>query len=259
MLKKDSEKAPEEVTYEKGGTLLRVLIIVTAIIIIAVGAFMFVYFACNIKKVNIKGNNLYENDAVKRVILNDDYSFNTLYVYLKYKFNEPETLPFIDKMEVKMEGLNELTIKVYEKKIIGYMYVEATGQFAYIDKDGVVVELSTEVLPEIALIKGIPVKEVSLYETIKTDSRSMYKNLLSITLALEKYEIMPETILFNSSKDIQLLYGDITVMFGEADDLNEKVVRLTKILPELEGQKGVLHMEDYSAQNTDIIFEKPQE
>lgn len=259
MLKKDKEKASEEVTNEKGSTLLRVLIIVTAIIIIAVGAFMFVYLACNIKKVNIKGNNLYENDAIKRVILNDDYSFNTLYVYLKYKFNEPETLPFIDKMEVKMDGLNELTIKVYEKKIIGYMYVEATGQFAYIDKDGVVVELSTEVLPEIALIKGIPVKEVALYETIKTDSRSMYKNLLSITLALEKYEIMPETILFNSSKDIQLFYGDITVMFGEADDLNEKVVRLTKILPELTGQKGVLHMEDYSAQNTDIIFEKAQE
>ncbi|MBQ1871087.1 MAG: cell division protein FtsQ/DivIB [Lachnospiraceae bacterium] len=257
MLKK--RKLPvtdNEPAEEKDSILLRILIILVGVVIITVGLFMFVYFACNVKKVNIKGNNLYEDDAVKRIILNDEYSYNTLYVYLKYKFKEPEKLPFIDKTEVKMDGLNELTIRVYEKKIIGYMYVEATGQFAYIDKDGVVVELSTEVLPDIALIKGIQVKEVALYETIKTDSRSMYKNLLAITLALEKYEIMPEVIWFNSSTDIEIIYGDITVMFGEADNLNDKVVRLAKILPKLSGEKGVLHMEDYSEKNTDIIFEK---
>ena len=255
-MKKDRE-ALEEAQDEKGSLLLRILIVLLAIVIIAVGAFMFVYFACNVKKINIKGNNLYEDDVIKRAILDDEYSYNTLYVYLKYKFKKPEAIPFVDSMEVKMDGLNELTIKVYEKKIIGYMYVEATGQYAYIDKDGVVVELSTAVLPEIALIKGITVKEVSLYETIKTDSRSMYKNLLAITLALEKYEIMPEIICFNSSTDIQIIYGNITVLFGEADNLNEKVVRLAKILPELEGETGVLHMEDYSEKNTDIIFEKP--
>ncbi|MCR5374127.1 MAG: FtsQ-type POTRA domain-containing protein, partial [Lachnospiraceae bacterium] len=81
----------------------------------------FVYLGCNVKKVNIKGNNLYEDDVIKRVILDDEYSFNTLYVYLKYKFKKPESLPFIDSMEVTMDGLNELTIKVYEKKIISIL------------------------------------------------------------------------------------------------------------------------------------------
>ena len=259
MLKRHKGMAEEEQPQGNDSVLLRILIVLVGVIIITVGLFMFVYFACNVKKVNIKGNNLYEDEAIRRIILDDEYSYNTLYVYFKYKFKEPSTLPFIDKMEVNLDGLNELTIKVYEKKIIGYMYVEATGQFAYIDKDGVVVELSTEVLPDIALIKGIQVTEVSLYETVKTESRSMYKNLLAITLALEKYEIMPEVIWFNSSTDIEIIYGDITVMFGAADNLNDKVVRLTKILPKLTGEKGILHMEDYSDKNTDIIFEKQQE
>ena len=84
-MKKDRE-ALEEAQDEKGSLLLRILIVLLAIVIIAVGAFMFVYFACNVKKINIKGNNLYEDDVIKRAILDDEYSYNTLYVYLKYKF-----------------------------------------------------------------------------------------------------------------------------------------------------------------------------
>ena len=46
---------------------------------------------------------------------------------------------------------------------------------------------------------------------------------------------------------------------GEAKYLNDKIVRLVEILPKLDGMTGVLHIEDYSEKNTDIIFEKDEE
>ncbi|MBQ7077667.1 MAG: cell division protein FtsQ/DivIB [Lachnospiraceae bacterium] len=264
LLKKKfkAEKENEEVLDEndgKGGLLLKILIIFVGVIIVLVALFIGVYFGCEIKTVTIKGNTIHDDEAVKRTILNDEYSFNAVFVYLKYKFNKPETMPFIDEMEVSLKSPTHIEIRVYEKKIIGYLYVEATGQYAYIDKDGVVVELSTEELPELALIRGIPVKDVVLYEALKTDNRNMYKNLLTITLTLSKYDVMPEVINFSSSRDIELIYGGVTVELGEAKYLNDKIVRLVEILPKLDGMTGVLHIEDYSEKNTDIIFEKDEE
>jgi len=42
---------------------------------------------------------------------------------------------------------------------------------------------------------------------------------------------------------------------GSADNLTDKLMRLEYILPELTGKKGTLHLENWSNENTDIIFE----
>ncbi len=41
--------------------------------------------------------------------------------------------------------------------------------------------------------------------------------------------------------------------------LEEKIDRVLRILPEIEGMYGTLHVENYSNQNTDIVFEKDPE
>jgi len=38
--------------------------------------------------------------------------------------------------------------------------------------------------------------------------------------------------------------------------LEEKIDRMLRILPQIEGLYGTLHLENYSSQNTDIVFEK---
>ena len=53
-----------------------------------------------------------------------------------------------------------------------------------------------------------------------------------------------------------LQYGEIKVLIGQARNLNEKVVRLSHVLPGLEGQKGTLHLESWTEHTTDITFEK---
>ena len=40
--------------------------------------------------------------------------------------------------------------------------------------------------------------------------------------------------------------------------MSEKVMRLSYILPKLEGMTGTLHLEDWNTENTDIVFEKAE-
>ena len=46
----------------------------------------------------------------------------------------------------------------------------------------------------------------------------------------------------------------IQILLGKQTDLEEKLMRLPKILPYLEGMTGILHLENWSRDNTDIVF-----
>ena len=236
--------------------MLRLLTSLLGVIIVLIAIFLFVYFGCEIEKVTIKGNKLNEDAAIKNVLLDDEYSWNSVYVFLKYRLKKPETLPFIDSMEVSLTGPRSIEIRVYEKNMIGYLYVDSTGQYAYIDKDGIVEEVSTRVVEGIPEIKGLNVSEPVLFKVLPTDNNKVFKNLLALTLALSKYELMPKSISIVNVNSFSLQYDKITVLFGNAIKLNEKVARLQEILPKLDKMKGTLHLETWSNDESDIIFEK---
>ncbi len=241
---------------QKGSLFLRVATVVLGIVILLAVLFLFIFFGCRIKKVTVTGNELHEDQAIEEVILNDRYSWNSVYVYIKYKFCKPDTIPFVDTVEVTLVSPTEVKIEVYEKDVIGYLYVDATGQNAYIDRDGIVEELSTRIIDGAIEIKGLNVGEVTLYETLQTDNRNLFKNLLSLTNTLRKYHISPSVITVKDDSRFYLTCGDVKVNFGTATDLNDKIVRLEKILPQLEGMKGELHLEEWENENSDITFEK---
>ena len=52
-----------------------------------------------LKKVQVSGNELYSDQQIKDSVLNDEYSWNTLYVFFKYKLFHMKEIPFIDEME----------------------------------------------------------------------------------------------------------------------------------------------------------------
>ena len=101
------------------------------------------------------------------MVLNDEYSWNSLYVDLKYRFVDIGEVPFVDTMEVSLDNPHTVHIKVYEKGMLGYLYINSIGQNAYFDKDGFVVETSTEVIDGVPKITGISCEEVVLYEKLQ--------------------------------------------------------------------------------------------
>lgn len=233
------------------------LAFLTFLLLLAIAA-LIVVNVFTVEKVEVTGNEHYDDDVIAEWILNDEYSWNTLYVYLKYRFKEPESIPFVDTMEISMEIPHTIQIHVYEKGILGYVYLDSLGQNAYIDKDGFVVEISSEVIEGVPKITGLSLESVVLYEKLPIKSKTVLKNLMTITQTLKKYGLVPDTICYERDNTYTLEYQSVRVLLGAAENINEKILRLTYILPELEGLSGTLHLENWTENTTDISFEKSE-
>ncbi len=236
---------------------VRLAVCLIILSLLAIGALV-VIKVLTVKNVEISGNVISSDETIKEWVLKDEYSWNSLYVYLKNKFVEPEDIPFVDTMEVSLKSPHILEIKVYEKGILGCVYMESLGQNAYFDKDGLVVEMSSDVIAGVPRITGLDVEEIVLYEKLPIKGKSVLKNLLSLTQSLKKYQLVPESINYSKEGSYTLSYGSITVLLGQAQHLNEKILRLSYIMPKLEGQTGTLHFESWTEDTTDISFEKAQ-
>lgn len=233
------------------------IVFLTIILLLAIAA-VIVVKVFTVEKVVVKGNEHYEDEMIEQWVLNDEYSWNTLYVYLKYRFQEPEEIPFVDTMEITMQLPHTIEIQVYEKGILGYVYLSSLGQNAYFDKDGFVVETSSEIIEGVPKVSGLSVESVVLYEKLPIKGKSVLKNLLSLTQMLKKYEMVPDHILYGEDKTYTLEYGGVRVLLGTAEDFSDKILRLSYILPELKGMSGKLHLENWTENTTDISFEKDE-
>ena len=201
---------------------------------------LIVWKVFTVQTVVVEGNEYYSDGQIQKMVLSDPNSWNSLYMFLKYRFLEGEEIPFVDSLEVSLDDPHTLRVHVYEKGMIGYLYISAINQNAYFDTDGFVVETSKEIIENVPQVEGLDCDKVVLYEK----------------LPLEKKEVVPDKIQFGGSGEISLNYGDIQVLLGQSDNLTQKILRLSYILPELSGKKGVLHIENWTENTTNIIFDE---
>lgn len=107
---------------------------------------------------------------------------------------------------------------------------------------------------------GITDKEkgIALGDTIPAIADGIYNTILGITRMVEKYEILPEMVCFDENQEIILVYnnGNIHCNLGKDTLLEEKITRVAAILPKLSDFTGILHLEDYETDITNIIFSK---
>lgn len=247
MIKEERRKASRRKKKAIIAAILLLLIGIAALVVVKV----FV-----VTEVIVSGNQLYDDKKIQETVLNDDKSGNTLWVYFKYRFQETPKLPFIDTLEVGMEIPHTITIEVYEKGMIGYIYYAEIDQNIFFDKDGFVVEISKTKIDGIPQILGLNCTNTNVEEQLDLDNDKALGILLGVSQTLKKYNVVPDSIHFASGNKLELTYNKVTVNLGNTDHLTEKIKRLEQILPEISKSSGTLHLEDWSEENTDIIFKK---
>ena len=160
-------------------------------------------------------------------------------------------------MDVSVMDPHTIKIEVYEKALAGY--VEYLENYMYFDKDGIVVESSNEQTKGIPLVTGLQFDHVVLYEPLPVDNPEIFKSVLSITQLVYKYNLSIDRIYFGSDNTLTLYFDEVRVALGNATDLDEKLMKLQYMLPELQGKSGVLRMENYTEETKNISFEPDQE
>ena len=233
-------------------TAFKVTVIVLSVILILV---LVAINAFRVKKVVVEGNELYDQSVIEKAVLNDQYSWNSLYVFFKYKFVDTEQIPFIDTMEISLKDPQTLHIMVYEKGMMGYIYIPGISENAYFDKDGFVVETSSDAIENVPLIKGIECNEVVLYEKLPIKEEQL-KKILLLTQALKRSELVPKSKTYGEPNEPVISNGKVQVTIGDISLLTQKVERIAAIMPSLKGKKGMLHLENWTEESTNIVFDK---
>lgn len=234
-----------------------ILQIILAILIVLALFILIIFTVFKVKKVEVEGNKLYDSKVIEKAVLNDDYSWNSLYVFLKYRFVDTGSVPFVDTMEVTLKDPQTLHIKVYEKGVMGYLYISTLNKNAYFDKDGIVTEISERVIDDTPQVLGLDCNKVVQYEKLPVGDDRL-KELLTLTQALKRNDLIPDSITYGGSVEPLLTYGKIQVAMGSLDLITQKVERLAKIKPQLAGMEGTLHLENWTEETTNIVFDKTE-
>ena len=228
------------------------------IVVLAVLAVLFILglsFAgvFRVRQVIVTGNAYYTKEEVVDLLLDEGSLQNTLLVYLRYKYQEHPEIPFIDDFEVTMDSWQSLKIRVYEKNMVGY--VRYLGQNVYFDKDGIVVESSTQELEGIPQISGVTFDSLAIHQPLSVEDPTIFDTILSITKLLTKYDLDPDEIRFGAGGELFLQLGDVKVALGTGENLDEKISRLKQLEGDLKDKSGTLHMENYTDETTHISLE----
>ena len=221
-----------------------------AIAVLAAVIFFFAFF--QVKTVEVMGNDHYSDDELKERILKSPMTSNTILAPLFYAKDAAEDFPYIENFNVRRSGRSKLIISVKEKNVVGCIpYLDS---YIYFDRNGYFVEGSKTRDTKVAFFDGIQVRKVVMEEKLPIKETVM-NTAIALSTIFAKNDMVPDHILFDDNYEISLLYGDITVQLGKDQYLEDKMTRAIAILPQLTGQKGILHMENISRNSKTVTFE----
>lgn len=240
-----------DITSKKTFRVLIAFIVVMSLVV-AVAAYIKIKY--EITSVAVIGNDHYSKQEIEEIVFDKPYTYNSIFLYLKYHNKSINNVPFVEKMDVDIVNPNLVRINVYEKKVAGY--IEYLGRYMYFDKDGIVVESSSEEMEDIPFVTGLKFDHVVLHEPLPVADKQIFLLILNITQLLNKYDIRTDRIAFDSEENITLHFGDARVSLGDDSYIDEKINEMHWILPELEGYAGILHMENYSGEESNFSFDK---
>lgn len=239
--------------YEKFTFKQKIWMSVAALVVICAAALAFILIHYRVTEVEVIGNDHYSEEEIRNMVLQDNLTDNSLLLSWKYRNKSIKDIPFIESMDVEVLGSNRIRIMVYEKTLAGC--VGYLGNYMYFDREGIVVESSSEATRGVPEITGLHFESVRLYEKLPVEEDSIFKEILNLTQLLEKYGIVADKIYFDSEMQVTLYFGQARVRLGGSDKIDEKIMQLGAMVSSIEGKSGVLDMTDFNENTKRLTFE----
>ncbi len=233
--------------------LMKKKIIIIAVLFVFLIGLLYVS-TFSLDEIKVSGCELSDTQDVVDTIKAESFAGNTALLYLVNMFNPIDDIPFVEKIEIEFLSKNVISVTVYEKSMAGC--IEYMDGYVYFDKDGVILESSSEMLEGIPCIKGLNYNQWEVGEKLPIDDESKFQSILTITQLIEKYELDIDGIKFTAENEIILIHEGITIELGEGEYLAIQMMNLGSILEGLEGMEGTLYMKDFNSDNATASFSK---
>lgn len=225
--------------------------------IVIVGLLALMIYLCQGRSINVSGNQNYSAEMVKKDIFTNVVTENTLYQRIMGLLDKKQELPYLDTYEIKYEGLDKMTVVVYEKPPIAYFVTD--GGNVLFDKDGIVLRIQEGVPEGIPCIEGLAAENIKQFEPVSVEDTKVFGMIKNLVVQLEKNSLTPDRILLNDKNEMEVFFGNINVKLGTDESLENKISRLIAIMPSIEGKSGILYMEDVDENTDKISFVKTKQ
>lgn len=213
--------------------------------------FFFAFF--RVENVKVMGSEHYTEQEIMEMALTGPLASNSVLAPLLYTKEIADDIPFVDGFSVTQMNRNTIVISVKEKKPVGCIpYLDS---YVYFDRTGVFIEGAKTRDEKVPYFDGIQVNKVIKGEKLPIKD-AVLNTAVALATIFEKNQMIPDHIEFDQNYEINLLYGDITVQLGKDKYLEDKMARVIAILPMLENEIGILHMENVTDSVKTITFER---
>ena len=214
--------------------------------------FFFTYY--QVDEVQVMGSNHYSEKQIRKMVLRGPLASNSVLAPLLYTKQNTKDVPFIEGYTVTRLNRHTICVSVKEKDIVGCIpYLDS---YIYFDRNGIFIESSHTRDELVPFFDGIEVSHVIEGEKLPIKGSSVLTTAVALSTIFQKNDAIPDHIEFDTSYQITLTYGDIRVMLGKDEYLEDKMTRVSAILPKLSGKKGILHLENVNDNSKTITFEQ---
>lgn len=232
-------------------TGIKHMLLAAAVIGIVISVCLIVLRVYRTEKISVEGLTYYTEAEFLSKISSKAARKNTLLFWLEQKKEGKQSIPYIERYDVTMQGKNGIRIQVYEKILVGC--VKIMGQYLYFDKDGNVTESSAEQLSSVPLIKGLEFERIVLYEKLKIQKDELYDVILNITKLVREYALPAQSISFNGRGEVALEVDTLTVDMGKRAAYDLPIQKLADIFPAVSGRNLFIDLSGYNGEDADII------
>ena len=232
------------------------IFIETVVLAVFVAALVF-FVGFRVTKIQIEGNRYYSDEEIKNMVLDAPNAKNSILVMLTKTDEKTKDAKMIDGVTIKRKNRNTIVVQVKEKQMIGCLEFE--GQYVNFDRQGIIQIITDEPMEGVPVINGISVRQAKIGEKLKGISTKKLNTILSVGKMLEKSEQKPDRLVFNDMNQLVLYYDDVEVRLGDDENMDEKMNRLSGILPQLEGMEGILHLENITEDTAGVVFDNAGE
>lgn len=273
--------------------LARLFLLCAGILVLLVLLFFVIF---QTKNIEVTGSNRYTEDEIRQLVEQQEpLSFNTVLLTFFPVRADFSGVPFLEDISYELIYPTTVRAVVDEKTAVGYVEVdgqkayfdgdgivlecipqeeETQGQAQAegtqeeaesLDTQPLTEEDQTETatqeynpnLEDIPRIEGLNVVSASVCEQLSVSDTAIFETLDALTRLLDRFELWPEQVNVSEEMELTLIYeGNIRIFLGGEEYLEEKITKLSGILPQLEGLSGELHLEDVDERNGDVVFAK---
>ena len=134
------------------------------------GAILFL--TVRIQNITVTGSDRYTADELEELLFSEPWGRNSAAAYLKDRLKPHRQIPFVEDYRIVFHSPFDVEIIVYEKSIVGY--VSYMSSCMYFDRDGIIVESSSEKLEGVPWITGLDFGQIVLYKPLPVEDPDIF-------------------------------------------------------------------------------------